>query len=264
MIANWIGFIGRSYGRGAWAGTPPLAGTLLLVLLAWLTLARAMAADFTVALDIGHSPSAPGAISSRGVPEYVFNQEVAAELLAHLHRQGFAQAFILNAGQPELSLMERATIANARHADLLISIHHDSAQLRHLSQWRYNNAVRWYTDDIQGFSIFYSAWGGAPAPSERFAGILGRELLAHHFSPAMHHAEPILGENRPLKHPLRGVYQYDQLVILRNANIPAVLLECGVIVNREEEKTIRSPHARTRLAEAVLSAVRIFAGQVSH
>ena len=33
-----------------------------------------------------------------------------------------------------------------------------------------------------------------------------------------------------------GVYRYDQLLILRTARMPSVLLEAGSIINRDEEE----------------------------
>ena len=53
--------------------------------------------------------------------------------------------------------------------------------------------------------------------------------------PSLHHAEPIEGENREVIDRLNGVYRFDDLVVLRSAAMPAVLLEAGIIKHREEE-----------------------------
>ena len=46
-----------------------------------------------------------------------------------------------------------------------------------------------------------------------------------------------------------GVYRYDQLIVLRMTRMPAVLLEAGSIVNRQEELELgapRTPRAHQR------------------
>ena len=38
-----------------------------------------------------------------------------------------------------------------------------------------------------------------------------------------------------------GVYRYDQLIVLKDTRMPAVLLEAGSIVNRDEELLLATP-----------------------
>jgi len=100
--------------------------------------------DWAVALDIGHTPSQPGAISSRGVPEYIFNQQMVTLLLQRLHQNGFPQAFVVNRDDPELSLEQRAEIANQLGADVFLSIHHDSVQKHYLETWLFQGDSQQY------------------------------------------------------------------------------------------------------------------------
>jgi N-acetylmuramoyl-L-alanine amidase len=67
----------------------------------------------------------------------------------------------------------------------------------------------------------------------------------------MHHAENIPGENRKLIDPDSGLYEYDDLVVLRTAEMPAVLLEAGVVVNRAEELLLRDAVRAQSMARAV-------------
>ncbi|MGH8650391.1 MAG: N-acetylmuramoyl-L-alanine amidase, partial [Burkholderiales bacterium] len=75
------------------------------------------------------------------------------------------------------------------------------------------------------------------------------------FTPSRYHADPIVGENRPFADEANGVHYFDNLAVLKTASIPALLLEAGVIVNRDEELRMRDPAVRRRIAGAVLSAV---------
>ena len=67
----------------------------------------------------------------------------------------------------------------------------------------------------------------------------------------MHHAEKITGENRELVDRKRGIYIFDDLIVLKTAAMPAVLLECGVILNREEEKRLTNRAYQDKMVKAV-------------
>jgi len=51
------------------------------------------------------------------------------------------------------------------------------------------------------------------------------------------------------------MYRFDDLIVLRTANMPAVLLECGVIVNPDEEKELKQPERQSKTVRAIRSAV---------
>jgi hypothetical protein len=55
-----------------------------------------------------------------------------------------------------------------------------------------------------------------------------------------------------------GVYRYDQLIVLKNTQMPAVLLEAGSIINRDEELLMGSPERQSAVSAAVLDAVESF------
>jgi hypothetical protein len=52
-----------------------------------------------------------------------------------------------------------------------------------------------------------------------------------------------------------GVYRYDQLIVLKMTTMPAVLLESGSIINRDEEVKMASQEHKDKVATAVLAAV---------
>jgi N-acetylmuramoyl-L-alanine amidase len=209
-----------------------------------------------VAIDVGHSEVAPGAVSSRGVGEFFLNCNVARLLLEKVRTDGASEAFIIENEGDYLSLRQRAEAANLRHADFLISIHHDSVQTRYLSTWTYRGAKRRYCDRFHGFSLFVSTQNARPEESLEFAKSIGSHLLESGFSPTLHHAEKISGENRELMDRERGIYVFDDLVVLKAAAMPAVLLECGVIVNRDEEARLGDRAYQGRLVAAVAAAIK--------
>jgi len=210
--------------------------------------------EFKVAVDIGHTKNQGGAISAHGISEYNYNREVASLLFSELIKLGFIKSFIINEKGEDISLIERANQANNRRANLLISIHHDSVQPIYLLSWRYQGKNLSYCDLYKGYSIFISEENENYSSNFLFADLLGSELLNGGFHPSLHHAEHIKGENRKLINKEKGIYEFNKLVILKNAHVPAVLSECGVIKNRNEEDSINYDY-RKRLVSAIISAI---------
>ena len=209
-------------------------------------------AKFTIAIDIGHTPKKGGAVSARGVFEYKFNRRLANELFQRLHTSSYVRPFLINPDGLEISLAKRAQEANSQKADLFLAIHHDSVKDTYLKTWEIDGKTQKYCDDFHGYSIFLSNKNAKPVESLGFATTLGQALLKAGFTPTLHHAAQ---ENRPVLDKEKGIYSFDDLVVLKTARMPAVLLECGVIVNRAEEEKLNDPVYRSRLIDAISSAV---------
>jgi len=76
---------------------------------------------------------------------------------------------------------------------------------------------------------------------------LGKALQARGLQYTPHYTLPLMGNRRrELIDAAAGVYRYDQLIVLRNTRMPAVLLEAGSIVNRQEELELASPDSAAR------------------
>jgi N-acetylmuramoyl-L-alanine amidase len=74
-----------------------------------------------------------------------------------------------------------------------------------------------------------------------------------------HYVEPFMGNRRrELVDKEAGVYRFDQLVVLRQTRMPAVLLEAGSIINRDEEMELRGSERRALITAAVVEAVAGF------
>ena len=257
------------------------AGSVLGALLAVLLLtaerhpARAQAADsaaanpvatscrhaaFRVVVDVGHTVGVPGALSARGVPEYAFNRQLAQDIKQKLVDAGFDSAVLLITDKaPPRGLIERAVRANSMPADLFIAIHHDSVPDNLLQTWQYEGQENHFNDDYPGYAIFISNDNADRAGSLMFGGLLGEELQARGLQYTPHYTLPLMGHHRrELLDAKAGVYRYDELIVLRKTRMPAVLLEAGSIVNRQEELQLASPERRALTSAAVVAAVDEF------
>jgi N-acetylmuramoyl-L-alanine amidase len=211
---------------------------------------------FCVALDIGHLPTAAGAMGADGKMEYEFNRRMVKLIAADLQQNDRIRTVIVNREAEPITLSGRAAVAKAAGADLLLSIHHDSVNDRYLKAEREaDGRVLHYCDRFHGYSVFYSGKNRAAEQSLDFAQALGRAMRSQGLTPTLHHAEPIKGENRELVNPDLGIYRFDDLIVLKSAAMPAALLECGVIVNRSEEAELLTEERQQKVVAAVHEAV---------
>ncbi len=127
----------------------------------------------------------------------------------------------------------------------------------YLRKWQHDRRIDLFSDKFSGYSIFV-AGNARFADSVEFATLLADELIARQMKFSAHHAEDIPGERRPLLDPDRGIYRYDELLVLKNTLAPAVLLEAGVIVNRAEELVLASPERRRAVGTAIAGAAEKF------
>jgi N-acetylmuramoyl-L-alanine amidase len=214
-----------------------------------------------IVIDVGHTPEAAGALSARGVYEYDFNLRLATDVEKALVAAGFTSTYLMRMQGAKRNLEQRADRANKMGADLFVSIHHDSVQDEYLRIWKYKGRSYQYSDQFNGYSVFVSYANARVEESRRFAFDLAAELKAHGLSFTTHHAEKIKGENRELIAPELGVYRYDDLVVLKRTRSPAVLLEAGVIVNREDELRVSNPEFRERVSQSIVAASLQFCNQ---
>jgi N-acetylmuramoyl-L-alanine amidase len=209
---------------------------------AGMTLALS-AASKEVAVDVGHYAAEPGVISASGVPEFEYNLALALEVKADLEKKHLKVRLIGERG--DYAVLHHRT-RDAQGADLFVSIHHDSVKEELLPQ----------ADQFSGFSLFVSKLNPRVEHSLACASAIGARLRAAGFTPSRYHADPVTGAPRPFADEANGVHWYDNLAVGRTALMPSVLVEAGVIVNREEDKRMRDPQVRARIAAAVAQGVQ--------
>jgi N-acetylmuramoyl-L-alanine amidase len=217
-------------------------------------------ASFHVVVDVGHSEKSRGARSARGASEYEYNLRLATQIVQALLDQGFAKTTLLITEDPKRTgLLKRVERANKMAADLFLSIHHDSVPKQFIEKWEYEGAQHIFSDRFPGHSVFISNDNADRAGSLLFGQLLGRELKTRGLQYTPHYVEPFMGNRRRvLVDADAGVYRFDQLVVLRMTRMPAVLLEAGSIIHRDEELKLLAPERRALITDSVAEAVASF------
>jgi N-acetylmuramoyl-L-alanine amidase len=230
------------------------------------SLARACdPSKFRIVLDVGHTAESEGAISARNVAEFVFNLRLAQEIDGKLKAEGFSKTRLLvTEGPARRSLVKRVAVANNLHADLFLSIHHDSVPDSFLENWEFEGKKGHFSDRFSGYSLFVSHDNPAFKTSLLFANLVGKEMKAQGLQYAQQYGHAIMGRyQHPLLNKETGVYSYDRLVVLKSTRMPAVLLEAGSIINRDEELKMDSLERRDIISRGVTAAVKEFCGPPS-
>ena len=183
------------------------------------------------------TPRSYGAMSARYVPEFEFNLNLGRKIEERLKADGFAETYLMvTEGKARPSLMRRVAVANKRGADLFLSIHHDSVPGIYNESWEFEGKKRPFNDLFAGYSVFVSQQNPRYGESLRFAKLVGNQMASQDLQFARQYDQWFMGKfQRELLDHDAGVYRYDELIVLKMTRMPAVLLESGSIINRDEE-----------------------------
>jgi N-acetylmuramoyl-L-alanine amidase len=258
-------------------------------LLLLFALSLSAQAETLVMIDPGHEPSRPGAIGVCGKEEMAYNDQAAGELLSALEKSGLRATLTRAPGTemvtpndsdrflPEAEraswandprLYERAAVANRLGASLFLSLHHDSTNAKYQEATLSScggqpgkrlNASFAKDGNRVGFSVFVTASPANPAryqASLKLAKAIGRGLVEKMKRVPNNH-KSLLKECGSCKviDAKYGVFQ-KTLAVLRSTEMPAVLLEVGVIVDEADEKLVNTNAYRRKMATVLRDAIK--------
>jgi N-acetylmuramoyl-L-alanine amidase len=208
----------------------------------------------TIVLDAGHGGQDPGATSPWGVREKDITLRVVKYLEAELKKRGYK--VVLTRGYDKfLTLDERVDVARRYHGDLFISIHCNATHSRAMNGTEIYFLTSGRVDSTDRSVKLARTTGLWPSQHNYTTkAILWDLLLTKNYSLSVEAAHIFYHTFRDLgfkvKPPKEANYH-----VLRNAYVPAVLVETGYLTNREEERLLRKPQYERQIAEAVASSV---------
>ena len=177
-----------------------------------------------IVIDAGHGGYDPGKVAADGTEEKGINLAVAKALEGYLE-QGGAVVYTTRTEDSSLSknkredLKNRADIANSGDADMFISIHQNSFP----------------SGNARGAQVFY--YKGSEQ-GKRLA-----ELIQARLKEVADNANE------------RAAKANDSYYVLKQTNIPGVIVECGFLSNSEERGKLLSEEYREKLAWAIYMGV---------
>lgn len=198
-----------------------------------------------VALDPGHSPQRPGALSARGRGEAEFNLAMVERVGRELATAPRVKVRRTRRDWADATLRQRAQ--SAAGASLLLSVHHDSPHPDDFDLWWDGDVARLHSAAGRGFSLHVR---GDRPDSVRVARAIGRALVDAGFVPSRYHVDylPVIDESL-------GIYDRRRLGLLNWARVPAVILECGFISHLDEEAELGQGDRQLKMARAIAVGV---------
>jgi len=196
----------------------------------------------TICLDAGHGGNDPGnQVGSNDEKKYTLL--LAQEVRSQLQAAGF-RVVMTRATDVKISLEDRTAIARRKNADLFVCLHF--------------NSVEQDRNEVKGAEIFCLTPAGATSTNARGEGdtrwVAGNRndeknmLLAYQMQKSF---EKNLGmEDRGVK---RARFQ-----VLREATMPAVLIEGGFMSHPAEGRKIFDPAYRKQMARAVVDGIQAY------
>lgn len=212
-----------------------------------------------IAIDAGHGGRDPGAIGREGTREKDVVLDIALRLKEELQAKN-VEVIMTRDKDVFIPLTKRAELANDAGCDFFISIHANASRARR----------------AQGFEVYYLSEAiddnARALEAAENASLKFEESSLNSSSSALqatlwdmvnteNRAESVeLGSyicsaaSKRLEASTRGVKRA-RFVVLKGANMPAVLVEVGFISNKKEAARLANPYYRQMLAETLASGI---------
>jgi N-acetylmuramoyl-L-alanine amidase len=193
----------------------------------------------TICLDPGHGGKDPG-YRAGSKEEKKYTLLLAQEVGSQLQRAGF-KVYLTRAADSFVELPDRPRLANRRRADLFVSLHFNSSEESR--------------NEVNGVEIYSLTPAGATSTNARGEGdtrwVSGNGndeknlLLAYQVQKYL--TRELAVEDRGLRRA--------RFAVLRDAAMPAILIESGFMSHPVEGRKIFDPAYRRQLARAIVDGI---------
>ncbi|SEH33517.1 N-acetylmuramoyl-L-alanine amidase [Magnetospirillum fulvum] len=214
-----------------------------------------------IVIDPGHGGVDPGAIGVSGVYEKHITLAMARELKTALEKSGRYRVHLTRDRDIFIRLRDRVAIARQYNPDLFISLHADAVQ----------------NPSIRGLSIYTLSQNAsdneaqALAEKENKADLIAGVDLSHEtadvagilidlaqretMNRSAGFASEMVDEVGQEFDLLDNTHRFAGFAVLKAPDLPSVLVEMGYLSNDYEEKQLRQPPYRARLAKSIARAI---------
>ena len=260
--------------RGKGAVTPPAAtvsanppvNTVTQVAAAPSLSRVATSGRVIVAIDAGHGGQDPGAIGQNGLKEKNVTISIARKLQKLLNANRMFKAVMTRTGDYYVSVMGRSEVARKENANLLISIHADSAPSSRatgasvwvLSNRRANSEMARWLEKTENQSELLGGAGDLLANNQSDPYFSQAVLdLQFGYSQRVGYdvAVKVIQQLRAVTPMHKRLPEHASLGVLRSPDIPSLLVETGFISNRNEERLLSSNAYQDKIAKAIYYGV---------
>ncbi len=215
----------------------------------------------TIVIDPGHGGEDPGAIGKYGTQEKYVNLSISKKVAKKLKENGF-NVLLTREDDTFIPLVKRTKFANDHNADIFISIH--------------CNASEKPTGTDHGFEIYFlseSATSPDSVATEKLENEVVKfekpteeltrlqkilwSMIVNEFMNESSKICSLIGKEvvARTRQNYRGVKQAG-FYVLRGAQMPAVLVECGFISHPNEELKLNHNDFQEAIADGIVAAIK--------
>jgi len=214
-----------------------------------------------IVIDPGHGGVDPGAIGVSGIYEKHITLALARELKTALEKSGRYRVHLTRDRDVFIRLRDRVAIARQYGADLFISLHADAVQnpsirglsVYTLSQNASDNEAQSLAEKENKADLIAGVDLSHETPD--VAGILIDLAQRETMNRSAGFASEMVDEVGQEFDLLDNTHRFAGFAVLKAPDLPSVLIETGYLSNDYEEKQLRQPVYRARLAKAMARAI---------
>lgn len=177
-----------------------------------------------IVIDGGHGGKDPGTIGFSGNYEKNINLEVSKKLKKKLKSNGY-KVILTRDSDEYVDNLVRAKLANKKKARVFISIHGNAME---------NN------NSTNGIQVLYYP------NRESTIGDLNNNELAQIMMKSLINGT---GAND------KGIIEREDLIVLNQTKMPAIIIECGFLSNEKEEKLLLTDDYQNKMVDSIIDGL---------
>ncbi len=214
-----------------------------------------------IVIDAGHGGHDPGTLGRGGLQEKDLVLDVALRLQRLVRDELGAEVVMTRSTDVFVPLEERTAVANAQGADLFLSIHANSSRnagVRGIETYFLN-----FAQDPHAEAVAARENAISPATLKDLQNLVKAIALNSKIDESRDFASSV---QEALVQTIRGVapdvsdrgVRTAPFYVLIGANMPSILAEIAFVSNPQEERLLRTPEHRDRIARSLLEGVRAY------
>ncbi|MCQ3829203.1 N-acetylmuramoyl-L-alanine amidase [Microbulbifer elongatus] len=221
--------------------------------------------DIVIAIDAGHGGEDPGALGPGGLREKDVVLAISKYLQKSIDSKPGFSAKLVRTGDYYIPLRERVKKGRQMRADLFVSIHADAFTRK----------------DARGAGVYAVSSRGATSETARFlaqrenesdliggagdlslsdkddtlAGVLLDLAMTATMNASLDIGTSVLSSLGSFTHLHKKKVEQANFSVLRNPDVPSILVETGFITNPQEARRLRDPMFQRRMAEKLSEGI---------
>ncbi len=216
--------------------------------------------NIMIVIDPGHGGKDPGATGKRGTHEKTVVLAISKDLQQMLKSQPGFTADLTRNGDYFVPLRQRLSIARKDHGDMFVAVHADAYKNRE------SHGASVYALSLRGATSEAARWLAQKENESELGNVLAdknqslKSVLINlaqnaSISTSLKIGKVIISQLNRIGTLHHKFVEQAAFVVLKEPDIPSLLVETGFISNAAEEQRLRNPTYQKKMARAVMLGI---------